>query len=90
MSVVRMVMNSNSNSKTTENTVRRWMRAHLLNPDGFDEPFDDTTGEPIATKLAENAAQKFELCEADDEATIPEWVFDVAAEITDEYERAQG
>lgn len=42
-------------------------------------------GEVNCTKLAEDAAEALELY-ADEEATIPEEVFDLAAEVAEEFE----
>lgn len=53
--------------------VQTWMRMHSLE-------HLDPCGEVNNTELAEAAAVEFNLHEDDADATIPEWVFDCAAE----------
>lgn len=60
-----------------EDTVRRWMAQNAGN---YCE-----CGEVRTTTLAEDAADEFDLYE-DDEYTIPECVFELAAEVADWYE----
>jgi hypothetical protein len=55
------------------NKVRLWMRLHV-------EEYRDECGEINCTKLAEDAAQEYNLYQTDEQATIPEWVFDLAVE----------
>jgi hypothetical protein len=57
-----------------ERDVNRWMSLNR-------EDYIDQCGELDCTKLAEEAADMFNLYENDDEATIPEWVFEMAAEL---------
>lgn len=65
-----------SNVTPKEHTARKWMRNQLrLNRNDYDD-----CGEINSTKLAENCANELNLCEGD-EATIPEYVFDIAAEL---------
>lgn len=58
--------------KTTPEEVRRWMSCNA-------KQYQDC-GETNATRLAEGAASEFDLYESDEDATIPEWVFEMAAE----------
>ncbi len=54
--------------------VRKWMVAE-------EQSYTDgRTGEVNCTELAEAVAANFDIY-LDDEATIPEWVFDLASEI---------
>jgi len=54
--------------------VVRWMS---LNRETY---IDSRTGELDYTRLAEEAADMFNLCEGDD-CTVPEWVFEASAEL---------
>ena len=54
--------------------VIRWMS---LNRETY---IDSRTGELDYTRLAEEAADMFNLCEGDD-CTVPEWVFEASAEL---------
>jgi len=47
---------------------------------------DRMTGEVNATGLAESAANNFNLYENRTDYPIPEWVFDLAAEVAIEFE----
>lgn len=66
---------------TTEQIkVKRWMRIHL-------SEYVDECGELDCTKLAEDAAQEFDLYEGDD-CDIPEWVFEASASLTNQLDVA--
>lgn len=41
------------------------------------------------TQLAEEAAIEFDLCADDEQATIPEWVFDLAVDVQPEEETSE-
>ena len=61
-----------------------WMRNELrFDPDAYDD-----CGEIDRTLLAENAADALELYADDFDATIPEWVFELAHDIATEVEDA--
>lgn len=53
------------------NKVKRWMENNR-------SEYIDDCNEVNYTGLAEGAAQEFDLYEDNEEATIPEWVFDLA------------
>lgn len=52
------------------------MRLHL-------EEYRDKCGDINCTKLAEDACDSFNLYEDDDDATIPEWIFDCAVDVAE-------
>lgn len=58
-----------------ENKVRRWMKRNKQ------EYTDPQTGELNSTLLAEAAAVEFDLHDHDVDATIDDWVFDLAVEV---------
>lgn len=62
--------------------IRKWMFRQL---DHFRKDYLDC-GEVNATVLAENAAHEFDLYEENADATIPEEVFDMAVEISEQFE----
>lgn len=64
-------------SESIEKKVRAWMTQHV-------DEYVDECNEYDCTKLAEDAAQEFDLYEDNDTFTIPEWVFDLAVEVTQE------
>jgi hypothetical protein len=60
--------------------VRNWMRREVLN-------YLDDCNEINCTKLAEDAADEFNLYVDDpEEGTIPEWVFDMSFQVSCEVE----
>ncbi len=65
-------------SATQRANVRRYLSANTS------EHVDPKTGEVNLTLLAESAAQRFDLYEDDADATIPEWVFDMAVEVAEQ------
>lgn len=60
------------------NRVTRWMKRVI-------GEYIDMYDAVDCTKLAEDAADEFNLYEDDDDATIPEWVFEIASELSTEY-----
>ena len=62
------------NSSVLKSFVKAWMREHARH-------HVDLCGELNLTGLAENAADEFEVYGADPDATIPEWVFDMASDV---------
>jgi hypothetical protein len=44
-------------------------------------------GEVNSTKLAENACQEFELYENDNDATIPEWLFELSVKVAEYHDK---
>jgi hypothetical protein len=67
-----------NDSPTLKSYVKSWMRSNT------DEHLD--CGEVNLTGLAENAAHEFDVYEEDSEATIPEWVFEMAVDVAIIYE----
>jgi hypothetical protein len=65
-----------------EKGVRFWMRKNVAD-------YLDECNEYDCTRLAEDAAQKFDLYEGDDNATIPEWIFEASFAIVQEIEEEQ-
>ena len=59
---------------------RRYMQSNI------EDNLDTLTGEVNATYLAEDAAMHFNLYENDAAATIPEWLFELAYDISAAYE----
>lgn len=72
-----MLDNDNTPDQATSRKVRNYMRQDI------DNCVDPQTNEVDCTKLAENAAQQFDLYLDDDAATIPDWVFDLAVDVND-------
>ena len=66
----------------TEEEVKSWMKSNV-------SEYLDEVGEVNSTKLAEDAAQEFDLYEGEEDAEIPEWVFDYAAELAFEEEEEE-
>lgn len=62
--------------------IKRWMRRAVAGEEREYELADGIN----ATKLAEDCANELDLCADDADATIPEWVFDAAAEVAAEVE----
>jgi len=66
-----------NDNRTNRTHARRWMTSELQqDPDYYLD-----CGEVNATLLGENYAQEHDLYADDYSATIPDWVFDVAAEV---------
>lgn len=63
------------NSPVLKSFVKAWMREHAGH-------HVDSCGELDLTGLAETAADEFEVYDADPDATIPEWVFDMASDVS--------
>jgi hypothetical protein len=59
--------------KINYDRVKKWMQEYHAD-------YIDSCNETDHTGLAEAAAEEFDLYENDSEATIPEWIFDLAAE----------
>jgi hypothetical protein len=66
--------NVDNNSPVLKSFVKSWMRSHA-------NEYLDECGELNTTRLAEDAAEDFELCGDDLQATIPEWVFETATDV---------
>lgn len=60
--------------------VKRWMRINL-------KDYIDECNELDCTRLAEDAANEFDLYEGDN-CDIPEWVFEASASLTDQLDVA--
>jgi len=69
-----MAINIDPNSPTLKSFVKAWMRTHT-------NEHVDSCGEVDMTRMAENAADEFEVYLPDSDATIPEWVFDMAVDV---------
>lgn len=59
--------------------VKRWMIVNIDN-------FIDECNEVDCTSMAENAAEEFDLYEDDVDYTIPEFVFDLAVNVSERWE----
>jgi len=68
--------NVDPNSTTLKSFVKAWMREHAVR-------HVDSCGELDLTGLAETAAEEFEVYLPDPDATIPEWVFEMATTVAE-------
>lgn len=57
--------------------------------DNIQDNIDDVTGEIDCTFLVEDAAMHFDLYDYDANGDIPEWVFELAFDVSEEMENAE-
>lgn len=72
--------------KKHPNKIRNWMRREIRHHASI---YIDEFNEINATKLAEDCANEFDLYE-DDDCTIPQEVFDIAADVALNWEKSNG
>jgi hypothetical protein len=69
-----MAINIDPDSPTLKSYVKAWMREHT-------SEYVDPCGEVDMTRLAEQAADEFDMAGDDFQATIPAWFFDMAVDV---------